>query len=215
MKDYAWHFVGKTLYDGTKIPQDGVWLARPGPYVMCKSGLHASRTPFAALQYAPGEVLCRVEVREIAQEDPDKLVCASRRILARMDVSELCSYFARMQALSVIHLWDAPEVVLDWLMTGDVQYKSAARSATRSAAESAAWSASWSAAWSAAWSAIESVTGSTAWRAAESAAAAWRAAESATVVWSATGSAAWSASWKAARAEFDSLVYESFQENRE
>ena len=115
----AWHFVSDTLRDGSPIPKDGVWLKHTGKVVMCESGLHASLNPFDALQYAPGNTLCLVEVRGIVQKDADKLVCRERKIIARMDATELCRYFARMKAVSVIHLWDAPDVVCDYLMTGD------------------------------------------------------------------------------------------------
>jgi len=40
-------------------------------------------------------------------------------------------YFARMQALSVIHLWEPPQVVCDYLMTGDEGIRAAARAAAR------------------------------------------------------------------------------------
>ena len=58
----AYHFVGATLRDGRQVPPDGEWLEHSGTLVMCESGLHASPTPFEALQYAPGNVLCEVEM---------------------------------------------------------------------------------------------------------------------------------------------------------
>ena len=144
---YAWHFTGPSLRDGSPIPADNVWLTHPGPYVMCQSGLHASREPFDALQYAPGATLCYVEIAGIAHEDKDKLVCARRKIIARMDANEMLRYYARMQALSVIHFWGAPDVVLDYLMTGDEGLRDAARAAARDAAWDAARDAARSAAW--------------------------------------------------------------------
>ena len=193
-RQLAWHFVGETLRDGSPIPKDGEWLEFPGKCVMCKSGLHASREPFDALQYAPGATLCLVEVGQIEAEQDDKLVCHRRRIIARMDATELCGYFARMQAVSCLDNWQGvpDQIVLDWLMTGEKNTKSAARSA----AESVAWSAAESAAESVAWSAARSAARSAAWSAAES--AAWSAARSAT--------------WSAARSEFTQLVYECFED---
>ena len=58
----AYHFVGETLRDGRPVPADGEWLEHDGELVMCQSGLHASPSPWEALQYAPGAVLCRVEL---------------------------------------------------------------------------------------------------------------------------------------------------------
>jgi len=180
----AWHFVGDTLRDGRPVPKDGEWLIHKGDLVMCKTGLHASVHPFDALQYAPGPILCRVECRgEIVRGD-DKLVCTKRRIVARMDATEMLRYFARMQALSVVHLWGAPDVVLDYLMTGDEAIRAAAGDAAWAAGGDAAWAAAGDAAWAAAWAASR---------------AASRAAE-------AVGDAAWAA----ARSDFQTLAHECF-----
>jgi len=132
----AWHFVGETLRDGSPIPKDGAWLKYDGPLEMCVSGLHASREPFDALAYAPSSTLCLVDCRGRLIETKDKIVCSERRIVARMNAADMLSYFARMQALSVVHLWNAPDIVLDFLMTGDESLRAAA------------WDAAW-AAWAA------------------------------------------------------------------
>jgi len=127
----AWHFVGDKLRDGSAIPADGEWLKVSTPLSLCNHGLHASLNPFDALQYAPGATLCRVALRgEIVHSD-DKLCSSERMIICRMDATELLRYFARMQALSVVHLWDAPDVVLDYLMTGDDGIRAAARAAAK------------------------------------------------------------------------------------
>jgi hypothetical protein len=123
----AWHFVGDTLRDGRPIPKDGEWLVHTGPVEICATGLHASRRPAHALRYAPGPVLCRVECDDVVDDEDDKLVCRRRRIVQRADITETLRYYARMQALSVIHLYDnPPDVVLDYLMTGDESIRDAA-----------------------------------------------------------------------------------------
>jgi len=132
----AWHFVGDTLRDGSPIPADGVMLKHDGRLVMCESGLHASLHQFDALQYAPGNTLCLVECGGQIEHQSDKLVCTERTIIVRMDAEPMLRYFARQQALSVVHLWDAPQVVLDYLAGDD-----AARAAARAAARDAAWAA--------------------------------------------------------------------------
>ena len=138
MTTYAWHFVGKKLRDGRPIPPDGEWLEHDGPVILCYQGLHASRSPFDALRYAPGETLCLVEVAGKVKEAEDKLAASRRRIIARMDFTEPLRFFARMQAVKAVHLWDAPQVVLDYLMTGDEALRASARTAAWSAARSAA-----------------------------------------------------------------------------
>ena len=149
-KNYAWHFVGDRLRDGRPVPPAGVWLEHEGPLEMCESGLHFSYSAFDTLKYAPGPTLCLVEVGGLVLLGKDKGVCTRRKIIARKDASKALRYFARLQALAVVHLWEAPEVVLDFLMTGDLALRSAAWSAAWSAARSAAWSAARSAAESAA-----------------------------------------------------------------
>ena len=130
----AWHFVGNTLRNGSIIPENGKWLKVKPPLKMCERGLHASLEPFDALTYSPGETLCLVEVAGKIIKDTDKLVASHRRIIERMDATEMLRYFARTQALSVVHLWDAPDVVLDYLMTGDEDLRASARDAARDAA---------------------------------------------------------------------------------
>ena len=138
----AWHFAGKTLRDGSPVPETGVWLPVIDAPVLCKRGYHASVDPFDALTYAPGDTLCLVELRGTIVEGDDKVVASERKIIARMDATDMLRYYARMRALSVVHLWDAPDEVLDYLMTGE---------------GAAAWSAgAWSAAYSAACSAARS-----------------------------------------------------------
>ena len=190
----AWHFIRRDakgidrLRDGTEAPKDGEWLEFEGPLIMCKSGLHFSRHPFDALQYAPGGLLCLVEVGGEIIDGDDKGVCSRRKIIKRLDATEGLRYFARMQALSVLHLYpgDPADCVLDYLM-GDDSLRSAAYSAADSAAYSAAESAAWSAAWSAAYSAAYSAA------------------------LSAADSAALSAADSAARADWSALVNEAFE----
>lgn len=134
----AWHFVGQWLRDGSPVPPDGEWLEWHGPLKMCESGLHASRDPFDALRYAPGPILCRVECSGSIIEESSKLVCSRRRIIKRKDVTEELRYFARVQALSVIHLWEPPDVVLNYLITGDEKLRIAAHDAAYAAARDAA-----------------------------------------------------------------------------
>ena len=133
----AYHFVGATLRDGSPIPADGEWLEFAGECVMCTSGLHWSRHPFDALTYAPGATLCLVDVDEIIAEQNDKGLSRRRRIVARFDATDMLWEMARWSALQVIHLWNAPQFVRDYLTTGDESLRDAAWAA----AQTAAWAA--------------------------------------------------------------------------
>src|SRR5574343_1759928 len=175
----AYHFVGDKLRDGRPVPPDGEWLVHDGPVRMCESGLHASRHPLDALQYAPGATLCLVDCEDIVAEEYDKLVCRRRRIVARFDATDMLRLFARQCALDVIHLWDAPQVVRDYLTTGDESLRDGTRDA--------AWAAARAAARDAAWEAARDAARAAAWDAARDAA------------WEAARNAAWEAAWDAAR----------------
>ena len=213
MKTY-YHFTGTKLRDGRPVPAIGEWLTYEGKVQMCESGLHASADPFDALQYAPGALLHKVVLKSIVEKQDDKVVARSRKIIATINVTELLRKFARLQALGVIHLWDAPTVVKEYLTTGDENLRAAeaARAAAR-AAEAAARAAVW-AAWAAAWAA-EAAAWDAAWAAAEAAAGA--AAEAA--AGAAARDAAWDAAWAAARAatrkQFNNMVKAEFKDKGE
>lgn len=137
----GYHFTNTALRDGRPIPPIGEWLEHDGPIVRCESGLYASEHPFDALQYAPGPILHRVELEgDLAAHGypVDKWVGQRRRILATIDATELLREFARWCALQVIHLWDAPPVVREYLETGDESKRSAAGAAAYDAAAAAA-----------------------------------------------------------------------------
>ena len=155
----AWHFTAYKLRDGRPLPADREVLHHDGPLVMCESGLHWSRMPLAALQYAPGPILCRVEVWGDIIEDSDKGISRNRVILWRLDATDLLRKFARRCALDVAHLWDAPEIVLNYLRTGDESIRAAAWAAARDSA----WAAAWDAAWAAARAMLADAAGAAAW----------------------------------------------------
>lgn len=65
----GWHWLAvgpegqHILRDGRQAPADGIWLRHEGFIVPCRSGLHLSKHPMDALEWAPGPILCRVEGR--------------------------------------------------------------------------------------------------------------------------------------------------------
>ena len=202
----AYHFVYDTLRDGRPVPADGEWLEHDGPVFLCDSGLHASICPFDALQYAPGNTLCLVELGGEIIHGDDKVVAGRRRIIARIDAEPLMREFARWCALQVIEHWDAPDVVRQYLTTGDELLRAAAWAAARAAAWDAARAAARAAAGDAAWAAARDAAGDAAWAAAGDAA------------WAAARAAAWDAAWAAARdaqrERFRKMVEAKFAEAR-
>ncbi len=228
----AYHFTAlDCLRNGEPIPEVGEWLVHSGPVVPCESGLHASEHPFDALTYAPGPLLHLVELDGdlVSHGDPvDKWAGRRRRIIASVDATDILWYCARQYALSVAHLWDAPDAVLEFLVTGDENLRAAARDAAWAAARAAAWAAAcdaacdaaWAAARAAAWAAARAAAARAAARdaarAAARAAARDAAARDAAARDAAARDAAWAAAWAAARDEhrniLSSLVDAEFQE---
>jgi len=108
-------------------------------------------------------------------------------------------HFARWSALQVTHLWDCPDVVKQYLETGDEELRDAAWNAARAAARTAGRDATWAAwnAWGAraAWNAAHASARASARAAADAAWDAWNAAcTAADAAWNAAWST-WSANW--------------------
>ena len=140
-----YHFTHTTLRNRAPIPPIGEWLEHKGDVIPCVSGLHASECPFDALHYAPGFLCHQVELDgEIIPHGnpPDKVVAQRRKIIKTIDTSNLCFHFACDCALDVIDLWNAPEIVKQFLITRDRSLASAASAASATAAYAAVYATS-------------------------------------------------------------------------
>ena len=143
----AWYFskVSKKLrYGDNREIAIGVTHKIEGAPVPCEHGLHGSVKLADALKYAPGPVIWEVELGGVIveHEDGDKLAATERTYLrGGIDIADTLYSFARRCALDVIHLWDAPEIVRQYLETGDESIRAAARDAARDAASDTAWDA--------------------------------------------------------------------------
>ena len=217
MTDIAYHFTGNKLRDGRPIPAIGETLRHTDDLILCVQGLHWSRQPFDALQYAPGPYLHRVRVGGQIVEQDDKGASTERTILATIDATDLLRRFAADRALSVAHLWNMPQIVRDYLMTLDERKRAAAgaaaRAAARAAAAGAALAAAQEAAWAAALAAAWAAAAGAAWDAAQAAqAAAVAAARAARAAVDAAGAVAAEAvaARAAARADFNARVERAF-----
>ena len=149
---WYWHFVRcdgdgtpRLNYgDGRKILV-GETLTIEGEPVLCEHGLHASKRAIDALKYCEyNACLCLVELGGAVVHGDDKSVATERTVIAmlsREQTDALLREFARWSALQVAHLWQMPDVVRQYLETGDEALRSAARDAAWDAARSAAWDA--------------------------------------------------------------------------
>jgi len=155
----------------------GETLIYPGKPKLCKAGFHASKRVMDALKYAPGPVLCIVELGGKIIHGDDKAAAQERTVSWMQDISPTLHEFACQVAEEALEKhgvtdersWKAIEVKRLWLKgeasdkeviaaasaawyaaaAADAAYT--ARSASRSAARYAArYAASRSAAWLAA-----------------------------------------------------------------
>lgn len=152
-KTLAWHWAKndlKTQYTNEPIVKGGTIRAE-GPLVLCENGCHASLHPFDALLYAPGSMLCRVELGGKIVKGDDKLCARSREVLWIADCDHLLHEFACLcaeRALKQAKVNDersyaAIRVKRLWLQ-GRATDKQLA--AARAAAGDAAWAAAGAAA---------------------------------------------------------------------
>ena len=136
----AWHFLPsdrRLTNDDRRLVKVGQTLEMlpneryPKP-TLCQSGMHGSIRPLDALRYAPGPVACRVSIWGDVQSDEDKITGRYRKVLAMSDVSDALRLFARQCALDVVHLWNAPSIVCEYL-AGDESKRDATWAAARAA----------------------------------------------------------------------------------
>lgn len=192
-KILAWHFIqddGRTAY-GNMLVEAGKTYSTDETPVLCKAGFHASERLLDALKYAPGGVVCRVELWGEVKYGSDKLVAQNRHVQWMLDVTRLLDKFAcevaeetlRKHGVTDERSWNAIKVKREWV-------DGKATNEELEAACSAAWAAAWDAAGNAACSAAR--------------AAAWAAAREA--AWAAAREAARAAAWADLNARLEAQV---------
>jgi hypothetical protein len=190
----AWYFAPddrRLRFGDGRLVEVGVTHTVEGPPIFCQRGLHASVRALDALQYAAGPVACIVRVGGEIAACEDRIVATERTYMYVIDAFGVLRAFARWCALQVVHLWDCPPVVREYLETG--------REDLRVAARSAAWSAARAAARADAWSAALAAGRAAAWTAGTAEQDARAAAEAAGTAEQDAGDAARTAAWDAAR----------------
>ena len=182
----AWHFLpeGRRLRWGTSEEvKPGQKLTVEPPLRMCYHGLHASVRAIDAIRYAPGPIVCRVELSGEIIEDRDKVCATERTCLWMADATRTLHEFAIWCAEGALNgerkagrepdpkSWAAIQAKRDWLdgkITDDQMDD--ARDAAEAADRAAAWTAAVAAAWTASRAASRTAAEATA-RAASRAAA--------------------------------------------
>ena len=138
----SWHENGRRL-PGDPVAIGGQVTLIGGRIVPCKWGLHGSERLLDALGYSPCDtpVIGYCEFGGTIKRETDKLAARSRTVLWTLDEAQsetVLRTHARWSALTVLHLWEAPDVVVRYLVTGDETIGAAAGDAARAAARAAA-----------------------------------------------------------------------------
>ena len=135
MSEY-WHFIAedrRLRFGNHELVEEGKTYRTDGEPVLCHRGLHASERALDALDYAPGPIICRVTLGEMIVHGEDKSAATERTVLWMADATETLGSFARWCALQVIDTWGAPDVVRQYLETGDASIKNVALEVARGA----------------------------------------------------------------------------------
>ncbi len=160
---FGWHFLPESRclqHSRSKkaITEGSVTKVRR-PLELCRHGLHASERAIDSLQFAPGPIVCRVELSGEILRGSDKACATERRVLWMADATRTLHEFAVWCARGALERqratghepdprsWAALDAKLAWL-NGEIteQELAAARDAARNAARNAAWDAAWDAA---------------------------------------------------------------------
>jgi len=170
----AWHFIGadKRLgYRDNRLVRRGhTFKCDPKKINLCKYGFHGSVNILDALEYAPGNVICRVELGGRIIKSNDKAVASERTVLKMADATTVLhefAYWCTEESLKLIKNSDPRSIAAiqakrDWLgLAGKItDAQLAAAASAREVAASAreivadaagdAWAAAWIAVWDAA-----------------------------------------------------------------
>lgn len=116
-----------------------------GELKICEAGLHASLRAIDALRFASGVkasgvIACLVQVKGKISFGDDILVSSENTVLAAIEASSILFHFARHCALSVVHLWDAPQFVRDFLDAKEDICQAAVRRTAWNAADTSTYS---------------------------------------------------------------------------
>lgn len=162
----GWHFLTedrRIQHSRTKkfIEAGSVTEVR-GPLKLCERGLHASERAIDALQFAPGPIVCRVELSDEILRGDDKACATKRRVLWMADATRTLHEFGLWCVEGALNSersagrepdersWAALSVKRRWLDGSATNEElAAARDAACAAAGDAACAAARDAAWDA------------------------------------------------------------------
>lgn len=130
-----WHFCALAP-NGVPITREGYFLIVGKRYrirdepELCVRGFHGSAKVLNALDYAPGPWVSLRPLKNVVH-GLDKVVGKSYKQGPGFDATETLKAFGRWCALEVADIWEAPNVVKQYLKTNDASLREAALSAGR------------------------------------------------------------------------------------
>src|SRR3990167_7785517 len=157
----GWHFLpaDRRLRGSREVVEAGRTYRAEGPLEICENGMHASARAIDALMYAPGPLVCRVELVGERLDAADKACARERSVLWLADATIVLHEFACTVATDALHLaeargarvdprsWAAIETKRRWLRGEATAAELAvARDAAGAVARDAAGAVAWAAA---------------------------------------------------------------------
>ena len=117
-----WHCATENMRlghdDGRKI-QAGQTLQVRRPLKLRNCGLHACENIMNALEFFREPNICRVTLSGNILHDKTLWVASKRTYLWHVDGRKFLPEYIRWCALQVAHLWCAPDIVIQYLKTGN------------------------------------------------------------------------------------------------
>jgi hypothetical protein len=169
MNDLYWHFLREDRcmqHPPHTLVEAGSTYTAVGPLWLCGNGMHASVQAIDALEYAPGNIVCRVRLGEERVSDTDKVCARERTVLWMADAAPVLHEFSCLLAQRALdhaterghppdprstavlvakRAWLRGELDDAALDAAGVQAKEASRDAHGAASE-ADWGSAWAAA---------------------------------------------------------------------
>lgn len=186
----AWHFIKKNKRmgygDNRKVKAGKTYKLKTGDPELCENGMHGSKRLIDALRYAPGCILCRVNITGNIIKGDNKIVGRERMVLWMVDATNILHEFACLCTEDALSLMDSPDkrsrnalaVKRKWLGVRATDDELIATTAAACAARGAVCEAAWETeggARDSAWAARVARMAWNAWGAAWNARMAWEA----------------------------------------
>ena len=150
----AWHFLREDKRlgygDGRLVEVGQTLTCDPNSIKLCHMGFHGSGKLMDALKYAPGPIVCRVELSGKIIKGDDKYVASERTVIKMADATNVLHEFACLCAEDALKLVKNPdpqsvaaiEAKRKWLRGEITDRELDAARVVAEAASEAAWAAS-------------------------------------------------------------------------